>query len=71
MAKGVSSNKEVNEIVRIARKSGWKVEKNNKSHIMLFPPNKEDGFVTMSSSPRSTRNFKNIVMMLRAKGLDV
>jgi len=71
MTKNLSNNKEVNKIVRKAIESGWKAEKNGTNHIMLFPPNKNDGFVTMSSTPRSSRNFKNMIMKLRAKGLDV
>jgi hypothetical protein len=71
MGKQMSSDKDVRDIIKIAIKSGWKVEKSGSKHIMLFPPDKDKGFVTLSNSPRSTRNFKNTVMMLRAKGLNV
>jgi predicted RNA binding protein YcfA (HicA-like mRNA interferase family) len=71
MSKSVSSNKEVKNVVRLAVKAGWRIEKTNGGHVLLYPPNKEDGFVTMPTSPSSYRNFKNVLMMLRAKGLDV
>jgi hypothetical protein len=71
MPKSVSGNKEVRSIAKLAIKAGWRVEKTNSGHVLLYPPNREDGFVTMSTSPSSSRNFKNVLMMLRAKGLDV
>lgn len=69
MAKQLSSNKEVMKVVRIALKQGWRVEKGGGNHILFYPPDEVDGFVTMSSSPSSTRNFKNALAFLRKKGL--
>ena len=71
MSKLISADKDVRSIVKLAVKAGWRVEKGNGGHILLYPPNKDDGFVTMSSSPSSSRNFKNVLMMLRSKGLKV
>lgn len=69
MAKQLSSNKEVMKIVRTALKQGWRVEKGGGNHILFYPPGGVEGFVTMSSSPSSTRNFKNALSFLRQKGL--
>jgi predicted RNA binding protein YcfA (HicA-like mRNA interferase family) len=52
-------------------KSGWRVEKSSGSHILFFPPDVDDGFVTMSSTPSSTRNYKNALSKLRSKGLEI
>lgn len=71
MRKRLSSDKEVNRIVRIALSSGWRVEKGGGNHVLFYPPDKDEGFVTMPSSPSSSRNFKNMLSKLRAKGLDV
>lgn len=67
----LSPNKEVNRVIKKALKSGWRVEKSGGSHILFFPPNVDDGFVTMSSTPSSTRNYKNALSRLRSKGLKV
>lgn len=69
MSKQMSSNKEIMKIVRTAKKQGWRVEKASNSHILLYPPNIEEGFVTMSGSPSSFRNHKNVLSLLKAKGL--
>jgi hypothetical protein len=69
MSKQLSPNKEIVKIVRKAQKQGWRVEKASSSHILFYPPNIEDGIVTMSSSPSSFRNHKNILSLLKAKGL--
>jgi hypothetical protein len=69
MSKQLSSNKEVNKLVKKAVQQGWRVEKGNTNHIMFYPPDIEEGFVTVSSTPSSTRNFKNGLSMLKAKGL--
>lgn len=65
----LSPSKEVNKIVKLAKKEGWRVEKTNSSHILFYPPDVDDGIVTMSSTPSSPRNFKNILSKLKAKGL--
>lgn len=62
-------NKEVNALIRKAVKQGWRVEKGGTNHILFFPPDKESGFVTVSSTPRSSRNLKNTFNLLKAKGL--
>jgi predicted RNA binding protein YcfA (HicA-like mRNA interferase family) len=67
----LSPNKEVNGVVKKALKSGWRVEKSSGSHILFFPPDVDDGFVTMSSTPSSTRNYKNALSKLRSKGLKI
>jgi hypothetical protein len=69
MSKQLSSNKEVNKLVRKAVKQGWRVEKGNANHIMFYPPDLDKGIVTVSSTPSSPRNFKNGLSMLKAKGL--
>ena len=72
MAKSrLSPNKEINDVVKLALKSGWRVERSGGSHILFFPPNVDDGFVTMSSTPSSYRNYKNALSRLRSKGLKV
>jgi hypothetical protein len=71
MGSKMSANKDVRQVIKEAKKAGWRVEKNGVNHIQLYPPNIIDGFVTMSSSPSSPRNFKNIKMILRSKGLNV
>lgn len=71
MSKLFSADKNVRNVIKLAKKAGWRVEKGNGGHILLYPPDRSKGFVTMSSSPSSSRNFKNILMLLRAKGLDV
>jgi predicted RNA binding protein YcfA (HicA-like mRNA interferase family) len=67
----LSPSKEINKIVKQAKREGWRVEKSGGSHILFFPPNVEDGFVTMSSTPSSTRNLKNAMSKLKAKGLKI
>jgi len=69
MSKQLSSNKEVNKLVKKAVKQGWRVEKNNTKHIMFYPPDCDKGIVTVSSTPSSARNFKNGLSLLRSKGL--
>lgn len=71
MGKQMSSNKEVNKLVKKAVKQGWRVEKGNANHIMFYPPNIAEGFVTVSSTPSSERNFKNGLSLLRSKGLNI
>lgn len=71
MSKLLSADKEVRNIAKLAIKAGWRVEKANSGHILLYPPDKGEGFVTMSSSPSSSRNFKNVILLLRSKGLKV
>ena len=71
MSGKLSANKDVRQVIKVAKKAGWRIEKNGVNHIQLYPPNIDDGFVTMSSSPSSPRNFKNIKMILRSKGLNV
>lgn len=67
--KQMSPSKEVNKIVKLARKQGWEVVKTNSSHILFYSPNKVNGLVTMPSTPSSPRNFKNVLSILKSKGL--
>lgn len=67
----LSPSKEINKLVRIAKKEGWRVEKTKNSHILFYPPDLDSGFVTMPSTPRSSRNFKNYVNELKMRGLNV
>lgn len=69
MSKQMSSNKEVRKIIKKALQQGWRVEKGKANHILFYPPDGGEGFVTMSSTPSSPRNFKNVLSMLKAKGL--
>lgn len=71
MSRQFSSDKDVRSIVRLAIQSGWKVEKGGGNHILFYPPDKEKGIVTMSSTPSSPRNHKNVLSKLRARGLKV
>jgi len=67
--KQMSPSKDINKIVKLAQKQGWEVVKTNGSHIIFYPPNARDGLVTMPSTPSSTRNFKNVLSLLKSKGL--
>jgi len=69
MSLQLTSNKEIRKIIVKAEKQGWLVKKNSNKHILLFPPNVDDGFVTLSSSPSSDRNHKNMLQLLKRKGL--
>lgn len=69
MSKQMSPNKDIMKIVRQAQKQGWRVEKASNSHVLFYPPNVDDGFVTVSSSPSSFRNHRNVLSLLKAKGL--
>jgi hypothetical protein len=71
MSNKLSSNKEVNKLVKKAVKQGWRVEKNNTKHIMFYPPDIDKGIVTVSSTPSSPSNFKHYISLLRKKGLKV
>lgn len=71
MSKLFSADKDVRSVIKLAKKAGWRVEKGNGGHILLYPPDRSKGFVTMPASPSSSRNFKNVLMMLRSKGLQV
>lgn len=71
MSNSMSSDKEVRKIIKTAKQAGWRVEKSGGNHILLYPPDKSDGMVTMPSTPSSTRNFKNMLSKLRSKGLNV
>lgn len=71
MEKRLSSNKEINKLVKKALKEGWRVEKSSNSHILFYPPNIDDGFVTVPSSPSSYRNYKNCLSKLKSKGLNL
>jgi predicted RNA binding protein YcfA (HicA-like mRNA interferase family) len=71
MGNQLSSNKDIRKIVKKARKEGWVVTKAKSNHLQFYPPDNYEDIIVMSSTPASTRNFKNILMKLRAKGLDV
>jgi len=73
MGNQISSNKEIMKIVRKARKEGWLVVKTKNNHIQFYPPNNEEDIIVLPSTPAfsSSRAFKNNIMKLRAKGLDV
>lgn len=42
MAKGFGSNKEIEKMIRLARKDGWEVELTRNNHIRFKPPNGGD-----------------------------
>jgi len=69
MSKQMSSNKEINKLVKKAIKQNWRVEKGNANHLMFYPPDSTEGIVTVSSTPSSPRNHKNMLSLLKAKGL--
>ena len=73
MGRQLSSNKEVNRIVKKAEREGWVVIKRKNNHLQFFPPNNDTDIIVMSSTPAfsSSRAFKNILMKLKSKGLDV
>ena len=71
MAKKLSNNKKINDIAKIAEAQGWRVIKGGSNHILFYPPDKKEGLVSMSSTPSSPRNFKNIIQILKSKGLDI
>ncbi len=71
MSNKFSSNKEVKKLVKKAIEQGWRVERSSNSHILFYPPNVDDGFVTVSHTPSSYRNFKNSISLLKAKGLSL
>ena len=71
MSKQLSSNKEVNKLVKKAVIQGWRVEKGNANHIMFYPPAIDKGIVTVSSTPSSPSNFKHYISLLKKRGLQV
>jgi hypothetical protein len=71
MSKRMSSNKEINKLVKKALQQNWRVEKGNANHLMFYPPDSSEGIVTVSSTPSSTRNHKNMLSLLKAKGLNL
>lgn len=70
MAKSkLAPSKEVNRLIKKAKQQGWSVRKTKNAHILFYPPDSALGFVTMPSTPSSTRNFKNYVNQLKMRGL--
>jgi predicted RNA binding protein YcfA (HicA-like mRNA interferase family) len=61
---------DLRKIIKVARSQGWRVEQSpGSSHWMFYPPDKDNGLVTVSSSPSDRRAMINIKRDLRKAGL--
>lgn len=58
--------KEVNEIVKEARKQGWRVKETKKGYLLLDPTG--DHAETLHKTPRDQRGVRNSVSRMRRYG---
>ena len=59
------------DLIKAAKKQGWRVEQRGSGHTMFFPPEKVLGIVTVSGTPSDYRALKNIVRDLKERGLKI
>ena len=63
----VSLKKELAQILREARRQGWRVELQRSGHYKLYPPDGRDLIVT-GSTPSSPRALVKLVARMRSCG---
>lgn len=61
-------DKDLNALIKRAEKQGWRVVKNNNSHLAWYPPDGGE-FVITGSTPSEPRSFNNAKACLRRHGL--
>lgn len=65
----IGARKEYRPLVKKARKAGWVVELSGKNHLKFCPPKGSPVFT--SNTPSDGRAIKNLVSLLRKRGLNV
>ena len=63
----MSLKKELREILREARRQGWRVEQTRSGHYMLYAP-KGRGIVTAAGTPSSAASIRNTLAKMRSYG---
>lgn len=64
-------SKELQKLIKSARKQGWMVEKTRGGHIRFVPPDKDKPIVVSGSTPSDRRSVLNLRAQLRRTGLKV
>lgn len=61
-------NKDVLEIVRRARRQGFRVEQTGGDHWRFVPPDKTKGIYFSAGTPSDVRGLRNMIAELRQRG---
>lgn len=65
------SQKRINEFIRTALRSGWRVEGGGAWHYKLIPPDRGKPMVVLPASASDGNGWKNARAALRRSGLNV
>jgi hypothetical protein len=63
----VTPRKDIEHIIRMARRQGWRVEKAKSGHWMLYSPD-GSAIVVASATPSSHRSVEQTIAKLRRCG---
>lgn len=70
MAKS-SYDKLMTDVVRLAERNGWRVERTKKGHFKFVSPDKSQPIIHLSGTPSDPRTFICGMSQLRRHGLPV
>ena len=63
----MSLKKELRQILREARRQGWRVELQRSGHYKLYPPDSSE-YVTTGSTPSTPSSIRNLLSRMRSFG---
>jgi hypothetical protein len=62
-------NTTVRDLIRAARRAGWRITHTGSGHIKLTPPAPKRATVVIASTPSDRRAWRNILADIRKAGL--